>query len=52
MTRLNDQLFQQMAAEIHEEIPGAEVRLYYCGEAFCYSSHGRWEVRPSPMWPS
>ena len=35
-----------MAAVIRAEIPGAEVRLYSCGEAFGYGSRARSEARP------
>jgi len=35
----NEALLQQMAAEIHQEIPEAEVRLY--------GSHARGDARPS-----
>ena len=35
-----------MAAAIRAEIPGAEVRLYSCGEAFGYGSRARGEARP------
>ena len=40
-----DQL-RAMAAVIRAEIPGAEVRLYSCGEAFGYGSRARSEARP------
>ena len=40
-----DQL-RAMAAVIRAEIPGAEVRLYSCGEAFGYGSRARGEARP------
>ncbi len=40
-----DQL-RAMAAAIRAEIPGAEVRLYSCGEAFGYGSRARGEARP------
>jgi len=36
---VNEALLQQMAAEIHQEIPEAEVRLY--------GSHARGDARPS-----
>jgi predicted nucleotidyltransferase len=37
---------QQMATEILQEIPGAEVRLYSYGKAFGYDSRARGEARP------
>jgi len=35
-----------MAAEIRSVIPGAEVRLYSCGEAFGYGSRARGTAGP------
>jgi predicted nucleotidyltransferase len=44
---ISEAQLQQMAAEIREEIPEAEVRLYSYGEAFGYGSHARGEARSS-----
>jgi len=44
---VTETLLRQMAAEIREEIPEAEVRLYSYGEAFGYGSHARGDARPS-----
>ncbi len=43
---IGEALLLQMAAEIREEIPEAEVRLYSCGEACGYGSHARGDARP------
>ncbi|MCP9840693.1 nucleotidyltransferase domain-containing protein [Synechococcus sp. J7-Johnson] len=41
-----DRRLQGMAAVIQQRIPGAEVRLYYCGEAFGYGSRARGTAGP------
>ena len=41
-----EQRVQGMAAVIHQRIPGAEVRLYSCGEAFGYGSRARGTAGP------
>jgi hypothetical protein len=47
---IGEALLQQMAAEIREEIPEAEVRLYSCGEACGYGSHARGDASPADQW--
>ena len=41
-----DQRLQGMAAVIQQRIPGAEVRLYSCGEACGYGSRARGTAGP------
>ena len=41
-----DQRLQGMAALIRQRIPGAEVRLYSCGEACGYGSRARGTAGP------
>jgi len=41
-----DQRLQGMAAVIDQRIPGAEVRLYSCGEACGYGSRARGTAGP------
>ncbi len=41
-----DQRLQGMAALIRQRLPGAEVRLYSCGEAFGYGSRARGTAGP------
>jgi hypothetical protein len=42
---VDEPLLCTIAAEIQAAIPGAEVRLYSCGEACGYGS------RAHPQWP-
>jgi predicted nucleotidyltransferase len=43
---VDEPLLRTIAAEIQAAIPGAEVRLYSCGEAFGYGSRARGTARP------
>jgi len=43
---VDEPLLRTIAAEIQTAIPGAEVRLYSCGEAFGYGSRARGTERP------
>jgi predicted nucleotidyltransferase len=43
---VEEPLLGTMAAEIQAAIPGAQVRLYSCGEAFGYGSRARGEAGP------
>jgi predicted nucleotidyltransferase len=50
MTQDRESLIEQrlsgMAATIRSQIPGAQVRLYSCGEAFGYGSWARGQAGP------
>jgi predicted nucleotidyltransferase len=43
---VDEPLLRSVAAEIQPAIPGAEVWLYSCGEAFGYGSRARGTERP------
>ena len=43
---VDEPLLSTIAAEIQAAIPGAEVCLYSCGEAFGYGSRARGNERP------
>ena len=43
---VDEPLLRTIAAEIQAVIPGAEVRLYSCGEACGYGSRARGTERP------